>query len=192
MSIKDNLKQIQEEFGNERMFERAFKFEVFFKKNKIWILSIFAGALIWGITYQIRNYFKEQNALEATAIFDEIKKNGSNEDLLNRLKNKSDALYELVVFSEAIKKQNKTELQKIQESKNPFISQYAHYEYSSLMQNFDQRDYGDFKDLVLLEEGYLLILRGKYQLALEKLNEIAPTSELKDLALRIRHYGIAF
>ena len=190
MSIKDDLKQINEELGNERILEGAFRLEAFFKKNKFWILAVLIGMLIWGLIYQIGNYLKERNALEITAIFNEIRENGSNQDLLDRLKDKSDELYEFVVFSEALKNKDKAKLQEMQTSKNSFIAQCAHYEYSSITENFNEKNYGDFRDLVLLEEGYLSIIKGDHKSALKKLNEIAPTSELRELALRIGHYGI--
>lgn len=193
MSIRDDLKQVKQEFSNdEKILESAFKFEVFLRKNKILLLSLigFVVALVAG--FQVKNYLDEKRALKISAIFAEIQNNEASQELLEKLKKEGKELYEFIALSQAIKNQNKDELLALQNSSNPFIAKYSSYEFSSLAQAFDsQKDYGEFKNLVLLQEGYLLISKNEHQKALEKLNAIEPTSELKEWALRTGHYGIA-
>ncbi|MCE3046766.1 hypothetical protein [Helicobacter kayseriensis] len=193
MSLKEDFRQAKEELSNdEKMLESAFKIEAFVKKNKKILLGLLAlGAICFG-GYQLKTYLDERRALKITKIFSEIQQNGQSEELMQKLKKEGGELYEFMQLSRAIEEGNQELLEQMQHASNPFVSKYACYELASLTQTFDsQKDYGAFKDLVLLQEGYLMISKKDFQKASKFLNEVALTSEFKDWALRIGHYGIA-
>lgn len=193
MNIQEDLKQVKRAFeSDEKVLESAFRFEIFFRKNRMWILGIVGILILIILGYQAKDYLEEQKALEITSLFDEFQKNGGDEVLLKKIQDKNQTLYEFLSLTQAIKNQDKQQLELMQNAGNAFVSQYAHYQYSSLIQAFDQKNYGEFQDLALLQKGYLSNLNHKHQEALKILNEIPLTSNLRDLALRIGHYGITF
>ncbi|WP_027327513.1 hypothetical protein [Helicobacter pametensis] len=191
MNVKNNFNQVKQEFNNdEKVLESAFRLEAFFKRNRKWLFGALAIGVVLIVSYQIKDYLAEKRALRITQIFDQIHQDGVSDDLMNQLKKEGGELYEFVLLSEALKHNQQKDLEVLQKSSNSFIASYASYELGSLSQNFDHKNYGEFKDLVVLQEGYLLNSRKEFKEASKKLDAIEPTSELRDWALRIGHYGI--
>lgn len=191
MSIKENLQVVKEEISSdEKMLESVFRIEAFIKKYKLLFIAIIVAGLGWIAWLYASDYLKEQKAIKSTALMEKIQSNIEDESAWNELKKENTPLYEMMRFSYAIKNNNTQELEQMKNSSNPFISAYSSYEVASLTENFSSLKDGDFSDLALLQEGYLLVSKKDYTQALNKLNGISNTSELKDFALRIGHYGI--
>lgn len=191
MSIKENLQVVKEEISSdEKMLESVFRIEAFIKKYKLLFIALIVAGLGWIAWLYASDYLKEQKAIKSTALMEKIQSNIKDENAWNELKKENAPLYEMMRFSYAIKNNNTQELEQMKNSSNPFISSYSSYEVASLTENFSSLKDGDFSDLALLQEGYLLVSKKDYTQALGKLNGISNTSELKDFALRIGHYGI--
>lgn len=191
MSIKENLQVVKEEISSdEKMLESVFRIEAFIKKYKLLFIVLIVAGLGWIAWLYASDYLKEQKAIKSTALMEKIQSNVEDENAWNELKKENALLYEMMRFSYAIKNNNTQELEQMKNSSNPFISSYSSYEVASLTENFSSLKDGDFSDLALLQEGYLLVSKKDYTQALSKLNGISNTSELKDFALRIGHYGI--
>lgn len=191
MSIKENLQVVKEEISSdEKMLESVFRIEAFIKKYKLLFIALIVAGLGWIAWLYASDYLKEQKAIKSTALMEKIQSNIEDENAWNELKKENAPLYEMMRFSYAIKNNNTQELEQMKISSNPFISSYSSYEVASLTENFSSLKDGDFSDLALLQEGYLLVSKKDYTQALSKLNGISNTSELKDFALRIGHYGI--
>lgn len=191
MSIKENLQVVKEEISSdEKMLESVFRIEAFIKKYKFLFIALIVAGLGWIAWLYASDYLKEQKAIKSTALMEKIQSNIEDENAWNELKKENAPLYEMMRFSYAIKNNNTQELEQMKNSSNPFISAYSSYEVASLTENFSSLKDGDFSDLALLQEGYLLVSKKDYTQALSKLNGISNTSELKDFALRIGHYGI--
>lgn len=191
MSIKENLQVVKEEISSdEKMLESVFRIEAFIKKYKFLFIALIVAGLGWIAWLYASDYLKEQKAIKSTALMEKIQSNIKDENAWNELKKENAPLYEMMRFSYAIKNNNTQELEQMKNSSNPFISSYSSYEVASLTENFSSLKDGDFSDLALLQEGYLLVSKKDYTQALSKLNGISNTSELKDFALRIGHYGI--
>lgn len=191
MSIKENLQVVKEEISSdEKMLESVFRIEAFIKKYKFLFIALIVAGLGWIAWFYAGDYFKEQKAIKSTALMEKIQSNIEDESAWNELKKENAPLYEMMRFSYAIKNNNTQELEQMKSSKNPFIATYADYEVASITENFTSLKEGAFSDLALLQEGYLLVSKKDYPQALNKLNAIANSSELKDFALRIGHYGI--
>lgn len=191
MSIKENLQVVKEEISSdEKMLESVFRIEAFIKKYKFLFIALIVAGLGWIAWLYASDYLKEQKAIKSTALMEKIQSNIEDENAWNELKKENAPLYEMMRFSYAIKNNNTQELEQMKSSSNPFISSYSSYEVASLTENFSSLKDGDFSDLALLQEGYLLVSKKDYTQALSKLNGISNTSELKDFALRIGHYGI--
>lgn len=191
MSIKENLKAVREEMSSdEKMLESVFRIEAFIRKYKKIFLALIIVVLGWIAWFFISDYLKEQKAIKSTALMEKIQSNQEDNKAWEELKKENLALYEMMRLSFAIQKGESNELQQIQNSSNPFISEYAKYEFASMTQNLSSIKEGSFLDLALLQEAYLLNNKKEHAQALLKLNEINNASELKDFALRIGHYGI--
>lgn len=191
MSIKQDLQMAKAEISSdEKMLESVFRIEAFIKKYKMLFLSLIVAVIGWIAWFYISDYLKEQKAIKSTALMEKIQSNQSDESAWSELKKENLALYEMMRLSYAIKNENTQELEQVKNSTNPFIASYANYELSSMTQNLSNIKEGAFVDLALLQEGYKLASKKEHKQALNKLNEISNTSELKDFALRIGHYGI--
>lgn len=191
MSIKQDLQIAKEEFSSdEKMLESVFRIEAFIRKYKLLFIALIMAGLGWIAWFYLSDYLKEQRAIKSTALMEKIQSNLEDESAWNELKKENAPLYEMMRFSYAIKGSKTQELEQMKSSSNPFISTYATYEVSSLNRDFSGVKEGGFSDLALLQEGYLLIGKKEYSQARNKLNAISNTSELKDFALRIGHYGI--
>lgn len=191
MSIKQDLQMAKAEISSdEKMLESVFRIEAFIKKYKMLFLALIVAVIGWIAWFYISDYLKEQKAIKSTALMEKIQSNQSDESAWSELKKENLALYEMMRLSYAIKNENTQELEQVKNSSNPFIASYANYELSSMTQNLSNIKEGAFVDLALLQEGYKLASKKEHKQALNKLNEISNTSELKDFALRIGHYGI--
>lgn len=191
MSIKQDLQMAKAEISSdEKMLESVFRIEAFIKKYKMLFLALIIAIIGWIAWFYISDYLKEQKAIKSTALMEKIQSNQSDESAWSELKKENLALYEMMRLSYAIKNENTQELEQVKNSSNPFIASYANYELSSMTQNLSNIKEGAFVDLALLQEGYMLASKKEHKQALNKLNEISNTSELKDFALRIGHYGI--
>lgn len=191
MSIKQDLQMAKAEISSdEKMLESVFRIEAFIKKYKMLFLALIVAVIGWIAWFYISDYLKEQKAIKSTALMEKIQNNQSDESAWSELKKENLALYEMMRLSCAIKNENTQELEQVKNSTNPFIASYANYELSSMTQNLSNIKEGAFVDLALLQEGYKLASKKEHKQALNKLNEISNTSELKDFALRIGHYGI--
>lgn len=194
MKLSKDTKQFQKDLSNdEKILESAFKIEVFFKRYYRVILGIIGIALACFIWIEVLDYQEEKRAERVTEIFDQIQRNGLNEELLEKMKKEGGEAYDFVALAWAIKENKAEELDRLKKSSNTFISKYASYEFGSIKQSFEgEKNYGEFASLIFLQQGYELIMDKKRQEALKKLDEIELTSPLKEWALRIGHYGIDF
>lgn len=191
MSIKENLQEIKKEVSNdEKMLESAFRIEAFIKKYKVLIIALIivgVGSIMWPY---VSDYLQEQKAIKSTALMEKIQANNEDESAWSELKKENLAMYEMMRLSYALKNNKTQELEQMKNAKNPFISQYVTYELATSTQNLGSIKDGEFLDLALLQEEYLLASKKERQQALSKLDAINDASILKDFALRIGHYGI--
>lgn len=194
MSLSEEVKQFKKDLSNdEKMLESAFRIEVFLKKYYRVILGLVGVVLVYFAWIAILDYQEEKRAQRVTEIFDQIQSKGLNEDLLEKMKKEGGEAYDFVALSWAIQEGKAEELERLKQSSNSFIAQYAGYELGSIKQNFQaDKKHGEFANLIFLQEGYQLMMDKKRKEALEKLDAIELTSPLKEWALRIGHYGIDF
>lgn len=194
MSLSEETKQIKKSLSNdEKIFESAFRIEVFIKKYYRLILGIVGVVFIYLVWTTTMEYREEKRAERVTRIFDQIQTNGLNEKLLNEIKKEGGEVSDFIALAWAIQENKPEELEGLKKSSNSFVAQYASYELGSMKQDFGkEKKYGEFANLIFLQEGYKLIKDKKRQEALDKLNAIELTSPLKEWALRIGHYGIDF
>lgn len=194
MSLSEDMKRFKKDLSNdEKMLESAFRIEVFLKKYYRVILGFIGVVLICLVWIEIADYQKEKRAKRVTAIYDQIQSNGLTKELLEEIKKEGGEAYDFVALAWAIKESKAEELERLKKSSNSFIAQYASYELGSMGQNFESgKNYGEFANLIFLQEGYQLMMDKKHKEAIKKLDSIELTSPLREWALRIGHYGIDF
>lgn len=176
-----------------KILESAFRIEALFKKYYRVMLLILAVVLICIACFAVLDYREEKRIQRVAAIFDQIQQNGLDEELLKKMQKEGGEAYDFVALSWALQEKRTEELENLKKSSNLFIAKYAGYELGSMQHSFDEKeDYGEFANLVFLQQGYEFIKNKNYQEATKKLDEIKITSPFRDWALRIGHYGISF
>lgn len=204
MSIKNNIKQIQEEFkGDEKILESAFKLERLYYKYKYVLFAIIAILVVWFAYHEFSSYHKNKKAIAATQIYNQLTKDPNNQALLDDLKANSKDLFDLFEYSQALKNADTKKLKSIIDSrtstdKNPdIIKIMADYQYSSYLKNYQGLQNAantGMKDLALLQQAHLLQQNSKTQQAQNLLDQIIhstlPSPSLQ-IAVLLKHYGVS-
>ncbi|PAF53904.1 hypothetical protein BKH42_04005 [Helicobacter sp. 13S00482-2] len=201
MSIKNNIKQIQEEFkGDEKILESAFKLERLYYKYKYVLFAVIAVLVVWFLYHQFSAYQRNKKAEDITKIYNQLSKNPNNQALLDELKLKSIDLYDLYRYSQAVKSSDPTKLKEIIDSRNSMneknpdiIKILAEYQYASYLKNPEALkaiNNTGMKDFLILQEAYLLEQDNKISQAKELLNKINAPSSVLEIANLLKHYGV--
>ncbi|PAF49827.1 hypothetical protein BKH41_00555 [Helicobacter sp. 12S02232-10] len=194
MGIKNNIKQIQEEFkGDEKILENAFKLERLYYKYKYLLLVAVIILIVWLGYYNFSKYEAQKHAQKTTAIYNELLKNPQNQALLDELKASSTDLYDLYMYAQALKNNDEKILESLKNSKNPIIKTLADYQYASYSKNLielEKTNVTPMKDFSILQEAYLLYGQNKIPQAKALLNQIERTSSVFQIASILKHYGV--
>lgn len=194
MSVKSNLKQIQEEFKNdEKMLENAFKLERFYRKYKYYIFIAIAFLVLWFGYSQFASYQDEKQAQKTTIIYDKLLKDPQNQALLDSLKKNSSDLFDIYEYAQALKEGNKENLERLKSSQNSMIKILADYQFASFSQNLEDLEKNHttpMRDLAILQEAYLLQKKGKVLESRALLDQIQINSSVYLMANLLKHYGI--
>lgn len=194
MSVKSNLKQIQEEFKNdEKILENAFKLERFYRKYKYYIFMVIVCLALWFGYSQFASYQDEKQAQKTAIIYDELLKDPQNQALLDSLKKNSKDLFDLYEYAQALKEGNKENLERLRSSQNPMIKILADYQFASFSQNLgdlEKNHTTPMRDLAILQEAYLLQKKGKVLESRALLEQIQINSSIYLMANLLKHYGI--
>ncbi len=189
MSIKDEIKEVKEEFSaDEQMLMSAFKLEKFYKKHKIKIFSIIAIVILAFSINQISNFIEESRLNSANEAYLKLLKDSKNSEALNILKEKNPILFELYSYNQAVKKRDLKELESLEKSKNSTISDISGY-HLAVMQKRDASS-KLYNDMAIVNNANLLIKRGKMSEAREQLSLIDEKSPLYNISKIIKHYTI--
>lgn len=194
MSVKNNLKQIQEEFkDDEKLLESAFKLERFYRKYKYYMFAIVAFLVLWFGYSQLVSYQKERQTQKTSMIYDQLLKDPQNQVLLDNLKANSKDLFSLYKYAQAVKQGDKRVLEGLKNSQNPLIKILVDYQFASYSQNLEdlqKMHTTPMRDLAILQEVYLLQKEGRFLEARVLLEQIQKTSNIYPIASLLKHYGI--
>lgn len=204
MSIKNNIKQIQEEFkGDEKILESAFKLERLYYKYKYILFAIIAILVVWFAYHEFSSYERNKKAIATTQIYNQLVKDPNNQALLDDLKANSKDLFDLFEYSQALKNADTQKLKSVIDSrnstdKNPdIIKMMADYQYSSYLKNYQGLENATntgMKDLALLQQAHLLQQDSKTQQPQKLLDQIIhstlPSPSLQ-IAVLLKHYGVS-
>lgn len=191
MSIKQNLETIKEEFkSDEKIFESAFKIERIFYRYKWIFIGIVAILLILWIYTSIKDILEEKNAQQASKIYAQLQQQDTPE-LFEQLEKKAPNLAEFLRLRKAVQNGDEEALQKLSNSKNSFIADFAKYQNAMLKKDINELGLinGQFGDLAKFEQAFLLIQDKKIAQAQEILQAIPQNSSIKELSKLLSHYG---
>ncbi len=191
MSIKQNLETIKEEFkSDEKIFESAFKIERIFYRYKWIFIGIVAILLILWIYTSIKDMLEEKNAQQASKIYAQLQQQDTPE-LFEQLEKKAPNLAEFLRLRKAVQNGDEEALQKLSNSKNSFIAEFAKYQNAMLKKDINKLGLinGQFGDLAKFEQAFLLIQDKKIAQAQEILQAIPQNSSIKELSKLLSHYG---
>lgn len=192
MSIKQNLETIKEEFkSDEKIFESAFKIERIFYRYKWIFIGIIAILLILWIYTSIKDMLEEKNAQQASKIYAQLQQQDTPE-LFEQLEKKAPNLAEFLRLRKAVQNGDEEALQKLSNSKNGFIAEFAKYQNAMLKKDINELGLinGQFGDLAKFEQAFLLIQDKKMAQAQEILQAIPQNSSIKELSKLLSHYGV--
>lgn len=196
MSLKEQIDMVKDELSQEeKMFEGAVKAERFLTKYKKQLIAagiailVLVGANIGYSTYQENRITKANSTLNK--LLEE-----HDEKLLNELKANSEKLYELYLFSYALKNSDMQTLQKLSTSKEAIISDIASYEEAlskksaDELGNYSMKPNAVMKDLAVLSEAMILMKKGDVKQARSRLDMISKDSTAANFATLLKHYGL--
>ncbi|PAF48488.1 hypothetical protein BKH46_00835 [Helicobacter sp. 12S02634-8] len=194
MGIKNNIKQVQEEFrGDEKLLESAFKLERLYRKYKYVLWVIVLVLLAWFGYSKFAAYQQQKQAQKTTAIYNEVLKSPENQALLDELKKSSPDLYDLYTYAQALQNGDQKALLALKDSQNPIIKDLATYQYASYTQNLtelEKLNTTPMKDFAILQEAYLLYTKNQIPQAKSLLDQIDRTSSVYQIAAILKHYGV--
>lgn len=189
MSLKDNVNYVKEELNSEEKFLEGFvKLERFYKKYKLLIISGVIVAIIALTAYLVTSYYKEENSVKASVLFEKVLKDSSDTASLNELKELNTKLYEIALF--------KTEEGKQKIERTPYFKELVQFENALKEQNIEKLNNLSMENNFLLKEfaifnkALILTNEGKYNEAKDTLKMIPQTSQVKDLVAILNHYLI--
>ncbi|PAF52652.1 hypothetical protein [Helicobacter sp. 13S00477-4] len=192
MGVKNNFKQIQQEFkGDEKILESAFKLEKLYKKYKYFLYLLAIVLIIWFGYYKFSDYIDEKQAQKTSTIYSQLLKNPNNQALLDDLKDNSSDLYDLYLYSQALRDGDKKTLYSLKTSKNTIIKMLSDYQYASYVKNLEgleKMNSTPIKDFAILQEAYLLYEQNKIPEAKTLLNDIQPSSSVFQIVTILKHY----
>lgn len=190
MSLKDNMDFVKEGLSSEERFLESFvRVERIFKKYKLIIISAVVIIVLAVVAINLTSYFKEQNAIKANIIFQELLKNPNDEKALETLKGLNSNLYDIILYSQRDSKKD------ISINAKFFKELYA---YEKAMKEQSVNKLGDLsmesdfllKDFAIFNKALILAENGKYKEAKDSLKLIPETSKVKDLVALLNHYLI--
>ncbi|WP_104707899.1 hypothetical protein [Helicobacter ailurogastricus] len=193
MEIKQNLKQVTEEFkSDEKLLESAFRLEKLYNKYKYVLWALVALALAWLGYTKFLEMQKDKRAQKITTLYNEVLANPNNAAPLERLQEQAPQLAELYSYSQALKNKDIKTLDALSHAKNPLVKALASYHsasYNRDLKALQALNLPALQDFINLQKAYLLQDDPKAGKEIKTLiDTISPTSELYQMATLLKHY----
>jgi len=194
LSLKDNIKMVKEELNSEeKFFEKAVITEKFVKKYK----KVMIASVVAIVVFVVANFAYEANlnnkTLAANIALNQLNKNANDGNALSELKISSPELYDVWMFSQAVKNQDLEAIKKLKNTKTPIIDDLVKYELATDASSLDKyASSGDaiYRDLALVQSAVLLFEENKIEEAHNELLKVSQNSSLYKLVQTLLHYGV--
>ena len=182
LNLKQNVEFVKTEMQNdEKMLVGIFKFESFLRRHKKSIIAFIAIFILATIGHYANIYYQNYKADKLSSAY---------EAALKILEDSKSKLYDLYIFQKAIKDSNKEALEKLQNSKDPLIAQFATMQSASLSENIKGLDSKAAGDFGILQAAFLELKASNTTKAREILSKIPNDSPIREVANALEHLTI--
>ncbi|RUM68483.1 MAG: hypothetical protein DSZ05_01005 [Sulfurospirillum sp.] len=196
MGLKENVEAIKQELSTEEQFlESVIKAEGFFKKYKKLLIALGTLLVVGFLAYAAMEYIKNRDLQQANQALALLQSNPEDQAALDTLKSKKPELYELYIFSQAVKSSDVAKLQKVEkELKDPVLKDLATFQSAALsqdsegLQGYAEKQGAMLREVSILDDAFLLFEEGKNKEAREMLKQIPVTSSLYQVVQNFMHY----
>ena len=167
----------------------------FYHKNRGKILFVTTSLLVGGAIYFANNFIQEYRIEVSNQAYYNYQRGIDKEKNLEIIKLKNPELYRLIQFSKSVENREISKLEEFANSSDKVLSDLAQYQLSSLQKDtqklneYSYRERAIFRELAILLEAYKLIEDGEIEKAHNRLSFIGATSQLRDLANFLLHFG---
>lgn len=169
------------------------KIERWVKKNRTKLVITAGVIVVWLASFAIWNVIEENRLTKANEALNALIIDPQNESAKAELQAKSPELYDLFLFSKAVRSGD-LETLKTLANKATIIGDLASYQVASLqadgaqLASYSQKEGATLKDFAALQEAFLLLQNGKD--GTNALAKIGLNSELKSAANALEHYRV--
>jgi len=198
VGTKDNIEYIKRELTQEEKFlESLLKVERFYKRYKRVLLGGVAIAVVAVASYLIYETKKERDLRLANEALVEVLRHPQNKEALELLRTRAPGLYTLYLYRRAVEERDVKTLKKLASQEDPVVSDLARYHLAAFAKDHEKlRRYlaipdGIYRDLGLLESGYLYKKEGRIESGDKELASIPKESVVRPFGSLLRHYGVA-
>ncbi len=189
MSIKDDVNYVKQELSSdEKMLEGLLKVEKFYHKHKLKLIGLIAVVLVVFGGYALKDALHEARIKSSNEVLLVLQQNPKDAEALETLKSKNRPLYELYLYSIAIKNSDKAVLKSLSGSTYAMIADLSKYHLAVLEHQVGYSKY--YNELSKIQEAFVSLQKGKVQNATDKLSFIEQNSPFYNLALLLKHQTI--
>lgn len=180
--------------NDEALLELAFRIERWLKRNRYWLIGAAVVIVVVLAASVADSYVESQRRIAANGALLTLQTDPANAEAQAILQAKSPELYDLYQLGVAAQNGDTALLTQLAQ-KRTIVGDLASYQLASLgnqASNFTQfamRETKILKDFAALEEAFLLLQQNDFVAARALLAGIELSSELKNIATALEHYG---
>lgn len=197
MSLQNDINMVKEKLtSEEKFFEKAVMTEKFVKKYKNLMIGLGVAVVVFVVGSLTYSAIQESRIADANIALLELQSKESSPATLARLESLSPELHDVWLYSEAVVKQNTSELEKLQKSKAPLVGDLSAYAVASAnkdaekLESYTKKQNALYRDLAILQAAVILMHEKKIDKAHTKLKAISIESPLAETATALMHYGV--
>lgn len=189
MSLKDNVEYVKSGISSEEKFLESFvRFEKFFKKYKIALISGAVIVVVAVIGINIKNSIASDNKIKANIAFNKVLANPADTTNLEELKATSLKLHDLALYLNAKDKNIEAK------TNAKYLKDLTEYQEALKAQDINKLNSVSMKTDFLLKEfshfnkALILAQNGKYEEAKNTLKIIKSDSQVNELVQLLNHF----
>ena len=185
MSLKQDVDNIKKEFSAEESYiEKVFKFEKFFKKYKMIIITLVIAIIFATIAYYVSDHFAQKNKLQANQAFNTLLQNPNDKEALAILEVKNPTLYKIFQFN--LNNETNTDVEFFKEL--ALYTQAINKEDIGELTTATQQQSFVLKDFALFNKALIQAQNDEFTAAKETLVLIDAQSEVAPMAKMLEHF----
>lgn len=179
---------------DDALLEFGIRCERWIKRNRVALGLIAAALIVWAVAAISWNVTENMRLQAANDAFGALIKDSADIEARSILEVKSPELYDLFLLGEAARANDSAALESLSK-KRSIAGDLAAYQLaaisgdSSALGRYIMRENRPLKEFAELQEAYLLLKQGEWQSARARLEQIDLSSELKNAANALEHYG---